>query len=69
MKALHVLFLLLPGSGWITSSPSLLLLLPPPKGEFTSYVSLAESPLKLPPYEFESFTVSFILSFQINILC
>ena len=35
--------------------------------EFTLYVSLSESSLKLPPSESESFTISLILSVLINI--
>jgi hypothetical protein len=63
-KALPVLFLLLSGSGWTTSSSSLLT-----KGEFTLQVLLFETSLKLPPSESKSFTVSLILSVLINIFC
>ena len=67
-RALHVFFLPLSGSGWTISSSSLLFLLLL-KAECTLQVSLSESSLKLPLSEFESFTISLIVSFPINIFC
>ena len=65
-RALRVFFLPMSGYGWTISSTSLLLLLLLLlKGECTSRVS--ERSLKLPPSESESFTISLIISFPINI--
>jgi hypothetical protein len=68
--ALRVLFLRLSAPGCtVSSSASSLLLLLLLKGEFATYVSLSESPLKLPPSASESFTISLILSVPINFFC
>jgi hypothetical protein len=52
--ALRVLFLPSSGSGWTTSSSSLLLPLLLLMDEFTSLMSLSESSLQLPTSESES---------------
>ena len=67
-RVLRVFFLPMSGFGWtISSSSQLLLLLLLLKGECTLRVSLSERSLKLPPSESESFTISHIISFPINI--